>query len=267
LLRRVRWLDKIEPYFDWLHFQGLFKYLTFLGVIAFACQWASPDIGALLAFDRDKILAGEVWRVASFIFTPMGVPGFWSVGVVILFFATRIAFLVSDALESEWGSTRTTLYILVGWLGLVVSHFIFDMRSDMSGVSLYTSLFLAFATLFPRVEFSLMFLIPLQVRIFGWVTGVIMLWNAIFHPYTLLTTVPVMIPYLLWVLPGVIHGRKSLVKASQRRRKFQIASRPESQAFHRCESCGRTERDSEDLEFYTLPDGKEYCQEHLPPQT
>jgi hypothetical protein len=262
----VRWLEKIEPYFDWLHFQGLFKYLTFLGVIAFACQWANPNIAQMLAFDREKILSGEVWRVVTFIFTPMGVPAFWSVGVVLLFFATRIAFLVSDALESEWGSTRTTLYILVGWLGLLVSHFIFDMPSYLSGTTLYASLFLAFATLFPKLELSMMLLMPVQVRIFGLITGVIMLFNAILHPSTLLTTVPVMIPYLLWVLPGVIYGRKSLVKAAQRRRKFQIASRPESQAFHRCDSCGRTERDSEDLEFYTLPDGKEYCQQHLPPQ-
>ena len=266
LLRRVRWLERIEPYFDWLHFRGLFKYLTFLGVIAFACQWANSDIGKLLAFDREKILSGEVWRVVSFIFTPRGLPGFSAPGVVSLVFATWIAFLVSDALESEWGSTRTTLYILVGWLGLLASHFIFGMSSQWSGISLYTSVFLAFATLFPKLELSMLLLMPVQVRVFGLITGVIMLFNAVFHPSTLLTTVPVMIPYLLWVLPGVIHGRKSLVKAAQRRRKFQIASRPESQAFHRCDSCGRTERDSADLEFYTLPDGKEYCQQHLPPQ-
>jgi len=40
----------------------------------------------------------------------------------------------------------------------------------------------------------------------------------------------------------------------------------EAEAFHRCAQCGRTERDSKDLEFRVCTDcanGEEYCQEHL----
>jgi hypothetical protein len=39
-----------------------------------------------------------------------------------------------------------------------------------------------------------------------------------------------------------------------------------STAFHRCATCGRTERDSRELEFRVCADcrnGEEYCQEHL----
>jgi hypothetical protein len=266
LLRRVRWLDWIERRLEGVHFQGLFKYLTFLGVIAYACQWARPEIGLLLDFDRAKILSGEVWRVFTFLFAPMGMQKFSPFGVLFLFFAVQISFLISDSLEEAWGTSRLTLYILVAWIGLVIAQFVFDPNLLGSGSMLYTSLFLAFATLFPRVEFSFFFLFPVQVRIFGWITGVLLLLNAITNPASLILTVPAMLPYLLWVLPDVIHGRKSLVKAAHRRRKFQVASRPESQAFHRCETCGRTERDADDLEFYTLPDGKEFCKEHLPPQ-
>ncbi|MCW1884313.1 hypothetical protein OKA04_06190 [Luteolibacter flavescens] len=262
----MRWLDKIERRFDWLHFPGLFKYLTFLGVIAYACQWTRPDFAAMLDFDRAKILSGEVWRVFTFLFAPMGMQRFTPIGVLFLFFAVRISFLISDSLEEAWGSTRLTLYILTAWVGLAVSQFIFDPGLLASGSMLYISLFLAFATLFPRVEFALFFLIPVQVRILGWITGILMLLNVFRDPSNLAITVPTLLPYLLWVLPDVIHGRKSLVKAAERRRKFQVASRVDSQAFHRCETCGRTERDSGDLEFYTLPDGKEYCSEHLPPQ-
>ncbi|HEY1123050.1 MAG TPA: hypothetical protein VGE67_15665, partial [Haloferula sp.] len=220
----MRWLDWIERRLEWLHFPGLFKYLTFLGVIAYACQWARPEIGMMLDFDREKILSGEVWRVFTFLFAPMGSRGFGPVSVFFLFFAVQISFLISDSLEEAWGTTRLTLYILVAWIGLAVAQFVFDPGVPLSGSLLYTSLFLAFATLFPRVEFSMFFLFPVQVRILGWISAVLLLLNAVTKPASLILTVPAMIPYLLWVLPDVIHGRKSLVAASHRRRKFQTAS-------------------------------------------
>lgn len=260
----VRWLEKIERRLEWIHFEGLFKYLTFLGVIVYACQWAQPDFARMLDFDRKQVMSGEVWRVFTFLFTPMGLQRFTPFGALFLFFAVRISFMISDALEGVWGATRTTLYILTVWGGLIVSHFIFEPFSIASGSLLYTSLFLAFATLFPKVEFLMFFLFPVQVRVFGWITGVLLLLNAMVNPASLFLTVPALIPYALWVLPDVIHGRKTLVKAAQRRREFNIASKPEGTTFHRCEACQRTERDSEDLQFYTLPDGKEYCEEHLP---
>lgn len=262
----MRWLEKIERRLEWIHFEGLFKYLTFLGVIAYACQWARPGFGLMLDFDRQKVLSGEVWRVFTFLFTPMGLASFTAIGALFLFFAVRISFLISDSLEGAWGATRTTLYILTVWAGLIASHFLFAPVSVASGAMLYTSLFLAFATLFPKVEFLMFFLFPVQVRIFGWIIGLLMLMNAFVNPASLLLTVPALLPYALWVLPDVIHGRKSLVKAAQRRRKFNVASVPEAATFHRCETCQRTERDSEDLQFFTLPDGKEYCEDHLPKQ-
>jgi hypothetical protein len=267
LLRRVRWLDRIERRLDWLHFPGLFKYLTFLGVIAYALQWPNRNMVAMLDFDRAKILSGEVWRLFTFLLVPMGMRAFSPLGVFFLFFAVQIAFMVSDSLEEAWGTTRTTLYILVGWMGLLISQFVFVPFSLASGLLLYSSMFFAFATLYPRVELMLFFILPVQVRILAWLQAIVLLLMILTSPSALVLVFPAMLPYLLWVLPDFIHGRKSLVKAAHRRRKFQVASGPESQAFHRCEACGRTERDSDELQFYTLPDGKEYCQEHLPPQT
>ncbi|MEK7952634.1 hypothetical protein [Luteolibacter soli] len=256
---------------DWLHFPGLFKYLTFLGVIAYAFQWTGKDIAEILEFDWDKILTGQVWRLFSFLFAPIGLQSFTAWGVFMLFFAVQLAFMISDSLEEAWGTTRTTLYILLGWGGLLVVQLLLSLLVGFSfslpcGLLFSASMFFAFATLYPKVELMIMFILPVQVRILGWIGGIVMLLTVITSPWSLVLIFPAMLPYLLWVLPDVIHGRKSLVKAAQRRRKFQVASRPEALAFHRCESCGRTERDSEDLQFYTLPDGKEYCQEHLPPQ-
>ncbi|QJE97840.1 hypothetical protein [Luteolibacter luteus] len=263
----MRWLDSIERRLEWLSFPGLFKYLTFLGVIAYACQWARPDIGQLLDFDREAIFQrGEVWRIFTFILAPMGSGGFTPVGALFLYFAVMISFLISDSLESAWGPTRTTLYILTVWVGMAVSQLIFDGGRG-AGSMLYSSLFFAFATLFPKVEFAIFFLIPIQVRFLAMLSAVLLGLAAISSPSFLLVIVPAMLPYCLWVLPDVIHGRKSLVAAAQRRRKFNVSKLPEAVPFHKCEVCQRTERDPADLEFFVTSDGKEYCTEHLPPQS
>jgi Zn-dependent protease len=57
-------------------------------------------------------------------------------------------------------------------------------------------------------------------------------------------------------------------KRGQRQRGFRqaVAERRQESAFHRCTTCGRTERDLTTLEFRVCSDcrnGEEYCQEHL----
>lgn len=257
-------MDRIERRFEWLAFPGLFKYLTLLGVLVYVCQWVSPDLANVLDFDRDKILQGQVWRLFTFLVAPMGLHSFTPLGALFLYFAVRIAFLISDSLEELWGATKLTLYIVLAWVGLAASHFVFDIGPAMSGALIYTSLFLAFATCFPQVRFLMFFILPVEVRWLGWLAAVMLALGCLRAPVLLLLVVPAMLPYAIWLLPDIASGRKRLAEASVRRRRFEAAKVPEAEPFHRCETCGRTERDSPDLEFRVLPDGTEYCTEHLP---
>lgn len=264
----VRWLENFERKMDWLHFQGLFKWLAFLGGIVFAASFAKPDLMVDLIFDKWKIETGEVWRIFSFVLVPW-FRAFSPIGALMIFFAIRIAILINDSLEGIWGSTRMTLYLLSTWLCLALAQYFFPLPISgfAAGTMFYTSVFLAFTTLFPKVEFLMFFALPVEVRYYGWLTGVMLLINAVqTGGLSLLITIPGLIPYCLWVLPGVITGRKTLVHAAVRRRQFTIAKGPESVPFHVCEVCRRTEHDPADLEFFVMPDGKEYCTEHLPPQ-
>jgi hypothetical protein len=264
----VRWLEQLERKLDWLHFQGLFKWLAFLGAIAFAASFARPGILIELLFFKEAIFAGEVWRIFSFVLVPFAVQSFSALGAVFLFFGVMIAILINDSLEGAWGSTRMTLYLLATWFCLAAAQFLFPnpLSGFNAGLMFYTSVFLAFATLFPKVELYLFFVIPVEVRFLGGLAGLLLLVNGVLHPQTLLITLPGMVPYCLWVLPGVIRGRKTLVQAASRRQKYTIAKGPSGEPFHVCEVCRRTEHDPADLEFFVTPDGKEYCAEHLPPQ-
>jgi len=259
----MRWLDRLEDRLHWLAFPGFFKYLALTGVVVTVAYWLNPGIEGALRFDRDLILKGEVWRLFGFALAPTGLFGFGGLGVLFLYFATMIAFLVSDSLEDAWGATRTTLYLGTTILGLVVGQFILGVSLPSTGFYLYNAMFLAFATHFPTYEFRLFLVLPVQVRWLAWLSLALMVYSVISEPLLIWLVFPTLLPYAIWVLPDFIKNRKGLVEAAARRRKFEATATPED-AFHRCTVCKRTEKDDDDLEFRTYADGTEYCVEHLP---
>lgn len=260
----MRLLERIENRLHWLAIPGLFKYLAMLGVLVSAVSWINPSVAEAIVFDRDRILAGEYWRIFSFGLAPMGLFGFSAFGVLFLVFATFIAFLVSDSLEQVWGETRTTLYLLATWIGLMVGPMILDPRSSFAGTYLYLAMFFAFATYFPKYEFRLLAILPVQVRVLAWISFGFMILSLIGNWRLVSVVVPTLLPYALWILPSFLRARRTLAEAGARRRKFQRESLPDDDAFHRCESCGRTEISHPELDFRTLVDGTEYCVDHLP---
>lgn len=262
----MRWLERIESRLSWIAIPGLFKYLTLLGVVVYVAQWADPKVPTYIAFDRAKILDGEFWRLFTFAFAPTGTLGANMLGVLFMFFAVMIAFLVSDSLEQVWGPTRTTLYLLTAWILLVAGQLVVDLGplGRTSGSYLYSSMFLAFATFFPRYEFRLFLILPVQVRFLAWIILGFMLLSVVAQPGLLAVVLPTLIPYAIFVLPGIVGERKALADSAQRRRKFSKAAADTAEPFHRCADCGRTEQSDPDLDFRTLADGSEYCVDHLP---
>ncbi len=258
----MRWLERLEDRLHWLGFPGLFKWITLLGAIVFAWQLADQNISRAVAFDQAAIRSGEWWRVITFIFDP-GI-GFSAIGALFFFFAVSIAFLIDNSLESVWPTVRLTLYILVSWIALAVALWILPIPVDGAGRYLYMSMFLAFATYFPRYEFLIFLVLPVQVRFLAWISLGMLLLSSLGYPPALLLLFAVTLPYLLWVLPDFIKTRRGLATAKVKRRDFEARAMPKEEAFHRCETCGRTEQDDPSLDFRTLEDGTEYCTAHLP---
>ena len=154
----------MERRFAWMAFPGLLRFYAMLHALVFLLQIMRPDIGGLLEFDRGAILSGEVWRMVTFLFASSGFGGIGGFGMIFFFFMVLIAFMMSNALEGAWGVFRTTLFFYVGILGLLTANFIVPQVIPGSGFYLYYAAFFAFATLFPRVEFLLFFILPVQVR-------------------------------------------------------------------------------------------------------
>jgi len=159
----------------WLSFPGFLKYYAMMHALVYVLQVVRPDMGALLEFDRARILSGEVWRVITFLFASSGFAGTGTLGILFFFFMVMIAFMMSEALEGAWGVFKTSLFHYCGILGLITANFILPGVMAGSGFLIYGASFLAFATLFPRIEFMLFFILPVQVRFLAMLQAAMML--------------------------------------------------------------------------------------------
>lgn len=253
----------LERRFGWLSFPGFLRYYAILHGLVYILQIFRPDIGMLLEFDRAKILSGEVWRVLTFLFSSSGFSGVGPLGALFFFFMVMIAFMMNDALEGVWGEFKTTLFHYCSVVCLIVANFIFPDIMPGSGFILYGAAFFAFATLFPRMEFMMFFIIPVQVRFLGWLQAVLLLisifGNFLLLPFFLLGYAN----YILWAGIPALRGTAMAIDSAKRRKRFNAAKDDRASAFHTCASCDRTDVTDPGLEFRVGKDGREYCVEHL----
>jgi hypothetical protein len=122
---RMMSFGQLEQRFGWLSFPGFLRFYALLHALVYLLQLVRPDIGALLEFDRAKILSGQVWRVVTFLFSSSGFAGIGMIGVLFFYFMVMIAFMMSDALEGAWGVFKTSLFYYFGILALIVANFVF----------------------------------------------------------------------------------------------------------------------------------------------
>jgi hypothetical protein len=223
-----------------------------------------PDIGFLLEFDRGRILSGEVWRVVTFLFASSGFAGMGFIGILFFYFMVMIAFMMNQALEETWGVFKTSMFHYCGILGLIIGNFAFPHAMIGSGFLIYGTSFLAFATLFPRVEFLLFLIIPVQVRFLAMLQAVLMV-ASVFSKWVLLPFfLLACINYILFAGIPALRGTARVIESAKRRKRFNTVKDAGPEAFHTCVACDRTERSDPGLEFRVGRDGREYCVDHLP---
>jgi hypothetical protein len=155
------------------------------------------------------------------------------------------------------------MFFYTGYLGLIIANFIYGTSSAGSGYYIYASAFFAFATLFPRVEFLMMFIIPVQVRWLATLLAIYYVIGVFRAPILIGYFILGFINYLFWAGIPALRGQSRLIKAGNRRRRFQKDSSLDEDTFHRCSTCDRTELSDPTLEFRIAINGKEYCTDHL----
>jgi hypothetical protein len=257
--------ERLERRYGRLSFPGLLRYYAMLHVLVFALQLIRPDLGPLFEFDRAKIFSGEVWRVVTLFFSTseFGNPRS-PVTLLFLVFAVNFTFMVSDGLESVWGSFKTTLFLYAGIGLILVMNFIYPVSIPSSGTALYASAFLAYATLFPKFEILLFFVLPVQIRFLGMLAAGAVVLEAIRFPVLIPFFLAAYANYAIWAGIPALRGNTQILAAVQRKKRFNSANLDDGEAFHTCAVCHRNDRKDPELEFRIGKDGQEYCTLHLP---
>jgi len=210
-----------------------------------------------LEFNAGKIfLHGQIWRLVTFVFIPDS-SGIW------LLIALYFYYFIGKTLESHWGPGKFLAYYLSGMLcnilfGTLV-WLLSGWEAPVSAMYLNLSMFFAFATLFPETVVLLFFIIPVKIKWLAYIAAayfaLVVLTGFRVFPSNLLPVVAVL-NYLLfcgdWLFdkfrPSAFKQKKKTIDFKKAAREYnrQQANKPYT---HKCEVCGRTDREYPDLEF------------------
>lgn len=252
----MNWIEKLERRFGSWAIPKLALYLIIMQAIGYLLL-----TGGYVGYD-DMILhgssvihRGQWWRLLSFMMIPENDQLIW---LLISFY---VFYLISNALEEQWGAFRFNLFILTGYL-LTVTFSIISPGAAMTNYYFLGSVLLAFATIFPNFEFLLFFILPVKVKWFGFLA-------AAFYTLTLFSgdigsRLSVLAAFITY---GLFFGKEfiSNFKSGQRKKAY-VAKREvlEAQPLHTCESCGKSDKSDPTLSFrYCSTCSKCYCEQHI----
>jgi membrane associated rhomboid family serine protease len=199
-----------------------------------------PEILGRIVLDIDAVRRGEVWRLVTFLFIPIGSSMLWI--LVNLYFT----WWVGSSLEQHWGAFKFNAFYFVGALGTIVAAV---LAGPQSNFWLDASLFLAFATLFPDVQILLFFILPIRVKWLGIVAGLGILAALAMGDWgTRASIVAAMGNYTLffggfWL--GAWRSRSIQVRQKARRTAFDAGIPVFGQRV--CAICGKAEADGTDI--------------------
>ncbi len=249
-----KWLDKLERRWRHLAIANLTIPLI-AGQVAFYIIVAmDQQFYARLVLIPQRVFAGELWRVFTFAFEPP------TMSPIFVIFGWYILWLMGSGLESHWGTFRYNLYVMIAYAAMLFAAFISPPGMPTS-LYLGSSIFLAFAYLYPNFELCIFFLLPIKIKYLALLT-----WFFLF----------LSVAQGSWLMPLasvanflIFFGRDLFWRAKAGNRRIveqRRRIRNEQLPFHECAICGITEKThpNTDFRYCSKCDGDyEYCEEHL----
>lgn len=274
----MRKLDQAVERFCWNHprfgIPRLMMYVVGGTILVYlvAMMDTTGRLLSLLRFDPQLFCRGQVWRMVTYVFVPN------STGVLWLAISLYFYYFIGNSLENAWGAGRFTIYYLTGMALTVVYTLVFYWITGISvpvssAFYLNMSMFFAFATLWPDQRVLLFFFIPVKMKWLAWVDVAMFalefiqqLALGIRYGQVLLALGLALIPvvavgnYLLfcgqWLFDSLrpsgvrsrVAQRAKTIQFKQAAKKVQTQQKSQGYT-RRCEVCGRTDRDSPQMDF------------------
>lgn len=264
-----QWLDRFCRKHPRLTLPGLMRYIVIGNVLVYLLDFFGtngyPIASSLLGFSADAIAHGQIWRIVTFIFVPLS-----GQNPVVFTLSLYLYYFIGNALEREWGSNKFTIFYFFGVVLNILVGFLVGGAS-MHYVNL--SMFFAFATLYPDLQFLLFFIIPVKAKWLAWFDAAFFALSVLrylFQGHLLLALIPVVaiFNYLLFfatdISDQVSYWRTRAAqkrKQQQYRQAYQNPGGPKVVNFHdaktqtkpnylhKCAVCGKTDRTDPQMEF------------------
>lgn len=154
------WLDFLERKFGRWSIPRLPLIIVVGHAAVYLLSFGQPELINLLTFSAEDVFAGQIWRLFTYLFIPPATHPFF------IIFWLYLIYIYASGLEHEWGEFRFSLFyaivaICISFAGLVLG-------GNVTNVPLNTSLFLAFAAVYPDFELMLFFFLPVKVKYLAW---------------------------------------------------------------------------------------------------
>ena len=157
---KERWLDKLNRKFGRYGIRNLMTFIVGGMAVVYLMEllvypMTGFSLSSVLAFNRNAVLHGQIWRLITFIFIPP------DSSILFILFSLYFYWLIGNALENQWGAFRFNIYYLCGMVCTVIAGMITGYATNSY---LNLSLFLAFALMYPDYQVMVFFILPIKMK-------------------------------------------------------------------------------------------------------
>lgn len=157
---KERWLDKLNRKFGRYGIRNLMTFIVGGMAVVYLMEllvypMTGFSLSSVLAFNRNAVLHGQIWRLITFIFIPP------DSSILFILFSLYFYWLIGNVLENQWGAFRFNLYYLYGMVCTVIAGMITGYATNSY---LNLSLFLAFALMYPDYQVMVFFILPVKMK-------------------------------------------------------------------------------------------------------
>lgn len=249
-------LDRLESRFGRYALRHIPLGLIFGQILIWLMTRMQPELVEAVPLVGALVLAGEWWRVITFMFFPA------TFNPLFLAIALWFFYFVSTSLENTWGVFKFNVFLLVGWASTVAVSLIFP-GALMSNAFIGTSIFLAFALLYPEFVIMIWFVLPMKMRWLGWIT-----WAGLAIAFVTgdwadrVIVLATLVNLFLFFGPRLWRRAYDAGRGAAWKAKVQQAGT----IAHKCIACGRTDQSHPELGFSycsRCAGAPCYCEEHV----
>lgn len=254
----LKWLNNLEKKYGKHAIHGLMKYIVAANFAVFLLSAISPGLEENLMLIPEAVMAGQVWRIFTFILIPPATSAFW------ILFTLYFYYIIGMGLEQAWGSFKFNIYYLVGMIATIIVSLVGG--SPATGTFINLTLFLAFASIYPNHEVLLFFILPVKMKYLAIFDAVLLAQQFIMGGVGIkLMILASLANYFIFFGKDFIELFKTKKKVKKNKERFKVIEMKDY-VRHRCTVCGMTERDDPNMEFRycsKCSGHKEYCMNHL----